>query len=55
MEIGEDDLAAPQHGDLARLRLLDFHNHVGTGEDLGRAADHLGPSLLIILIRQAGA
>ena len=32
MEVGEDDLAAPQHGDFAGLRLLDLDDHVGPAD-----------------------
>ena len=51
MEIGEEQMARLQQGDLARLRLLHLHDHVGLGEDLGgiggdasrRPRDNPGP------------
>ena len=42
MEIGVKNLTGAQHFALARLRLLDLHDHVGLGEDRLRRVDHLG-------------
>ena len=39
VQIGEEDLPLAQHLPFARLRLLDLDDHLGRGEDLGRAAD----------------
>ena len=43
MEIGEDDLSAPQQRDFAGLRLLDLDDHLGPAEDFLRADDHSAP------------
>ena len=37
VEIGEEQVARLEQGDLLRLRLLHLHDHVGCGEDLGGA------------------
>ena len=55
VEIGEEHLALADQLQFAGLRLLDFHDQVGPGEDLLGPADQLGARPQIIVIRQAGA
>ena len=55
MKIGEDHLPFANQRDLALLRLLHLHDHVGPREDLARALDQLGARLHIIAIGQSRA
>ena len=53
MEIGKDDLAPADHGNLIRLRLFDLDDHFGAGEYFRRPGDHFRPGLRIFRIRNA--
>ena len=55
MEIGEDDLPFADRRDLALLRLLHLHDHVGPGEDFVGPFDQFGPGLHVIAIGQPRA
>src|SRR6185503_19075590 len=53
VEIREEDLSLAQVLELRGDRLLDLHDHVGAGPDLGRRGDDLGAGTLVALLRDA--
>ena len=55
MQIGEENLALAQLDPFAGLRLLDLHDHVGAGKDLGSAVGDDGARLAIGLVGGADA
>src|SRR3546814_4714317 len=55
VEVGEEDLALAQAGDLGRLRLLHLHHHLRLGKDVGRGADDLGTGGVVVVIGAADA
>ena len=55
MQVGEQDLPAPKPLALLGERLLDLHDHLGLGEDVGAGLDDFAPGPDIFLIRRPGA
>ena len=53
MQIGEDDLALAQLRPFAGLGLLDLHDHIGAGENLGRGVGDRRSGLAVDLIGRA--
>ncbi len=54
MEVCEQQLAFAQHLAFTCLRFLDFHNHVGTGENLFRGVHDFCTDGGVFLIHKAG-
>src|SRR3990170_2834910 len=50
MEVGEEEVARVEHGDLGRLRLLDLDDHLGVGEDVGSRGDDSGADGLVVRV-----
>ena len=55
VQIGEQHLTLPQHGDLHGLRLLHLHDKIGGREHLGGAVHHRGAGGAIGIIGNADA
>ena len=55
MQVGEQDLPALEQLALFGERLLDLHDHLGPGEDIGRRGGDLGAGAHVFLIGRAGA
>ena len=52
MEIRVEDLTGAEHLALCGLRLLHFHDHLGSGEDFGWCLDDLGACGAIGFVRR---
>ena len=55
MEVGEQDLSAPQELALFGQRLLDLHDHLGASENVVGACDDLGPGADVFLVGRSRA
>ncbi len=55
VQIGEQHLTLPQHGDLGRLRLLHLHDQIGDGEHLRGCVHQGGASRAIGVVGNADA
>ena len=53
VQVGEENLAGPEHGALDRLRLLHLDDEVGLGENFLRLLHELCARLLVIGVRIA--
>ncbi len=53
MQVGEQDLPALEQLALFGERLLDLHDHLGPGEDIGRRGGDLGAGAHVFLIGRA--
>jgi hypothetical protein len=53
VQIGKENLSRPHHVDFGWLRLLDFHDHVGSRKDDPRVWRNFGARSAIIVIAEA--
>jgi hypothetical protein len=55
MQVGEQDLPAPQPFTLLRERLLHLHDHLRAVEDFGGVRNDRSPRPLVVVVSQARA
>src|SRR5437588_12348745 len=55
MQIGKEDLALAQLRPFASLGLLDLHDHIGGGKNLGSAVGDDGSRLAVGLVRRSNS